>query len=119
VGHRRDDASGLTESLATEILNALMEFQEAGELVLRGYFALKQYADYRTTNDLDAWWRTGRTERTMACLRSVMTEVAKRRGLTLAEREWGETVPFELSEEDRKIFSFQAAEPRTERVIGR
>lgn len=55
----------------------------------------------------------------MACLRSVMTEVAKRRGLTLAEREWGETVSFELSEEDRKIFSFQAAEPRTERVIGR
>jgi hypothetical protein len=109
MGHQRDDASALAESLATEVLNALMEFQEAGELVLGGYFALKQYADYRTTNDLGAWWRTGRTERTMACLRSVMSEVAKRRGLTFAEREWGETVSFELAEEGRKIFSFQVA----------
>ena len=60
-----DDPTSLTESWATEILNALTSFPEAGELVLGGYFALSQYADYRTTNDLDAWWRTGRSERTM------------------------------------------------------
>ncbi|MSR19739.1 MAG: hypothetical protein EXR91_01990 [Gemmatimonadetes bacterium] len=104
-----DDPTRLTESLATEILNALTGFPEAGELVLGGYFALSQYADYRTTNDLDAWWRTGKSERTMACLRQVIGEVAARFDLSLSQREWGETVSFELSQRDRKVFSFQVA----------
>lgn len=97
------------ESLAAEILEALRKFPESGELVLGGYFALRRYLDYRTTQDVDAWWRTGRTERTMACLRRVMTDVAQRHGLSLATREWGETVSLELSEGTRKLFSFQVA----------
>lgn len=65
--------------------------------------------DYRTTHDLDAWWKSGRTEPTIARLRSVMTDVAGRHGLAFNEREWGETVSFELSDEGRKVFSFQVA----------
>lgn len=102
-------SSERVEPLTSEILDGLRRFPEAGEIVLGGYFALKQYLDYRTTRDLDAWWKTGKTERTMACIRQVMSEVAERHGLNLAEREWGETVSFELSEGERKIFSFQIA----------
>lgn len=101
--------SGRSESLAAEILSALTAFPEAEELVLGGYFALRQYADYRATNDLDAWWRTGKTERTMACLRQVMVGVAERHDLVFAERAWGETVSLELAEDGRKIFSLQVA----------
>lgn len=100
---------GRVERLAEEILSDLRKFPESGEVVLGGYFALKEYVDYRTTHDLDAWWKTGRTERTMACIRRVMEAVAERHGLTFAQREWGETVSFELSEGERKIFSFQIA----------
>ena len=98
-----------TEGLATDVLSALRKFPEAGELVLGGYFALRRYVDYRTTHDLDAWWRTGRTETTMTSVRRAMGEVAERHGLELSERSWGETVSFELVEEGRKIFSFQIA----------
>lgn len=115
-----DQSRDRTEGLATEVLSALTKFPEAGELVLGGYFALRRYADYRTTHDLDAWWKTGRTESTMTSVRSAMGEVAERRGLELSERSWGETVSFELLEGKRKIFSFQIAvrsvelEPATE-----
>ena len=97
------------EPLATEVLENLQGFPEAGEIVLGGYFALKRYVDYRTTHDLDAWWKTGRTERTMVCIRRVMNAVAQRHGLALSEREWGDTASFELSENKQKIFSFQIA----------
>jgi len=103
-----DDAER-TESLATEILTALEGFPESGQLVLGGYFALSRFVDYRTTHDLDAWWKTRRTEATMARLRSVMSDVARRHGLAFSEREWGETVSLELSEAGRKVFSFQVA----------
>jgi hypothetical protein len=97
------------ERLAEEILSALRECSDAGEIVLGGYFALRQYADYRTTRDLDAWWTTGRTERAVACIRRVMERVAARHGFTFAEREWGETVSFEFVQDRRTLFSFQIA----------
>lgn len=109
MSERKREGPEPVEPLAAEILKGLRSFPEAGELVLGGYFALKQYVDYRRTRHLDAWWRTGKTEGTMACIRQVMKEVAERHGLTLAERGWGETVSFELSQRERKIFSFQIA----------
>ncbi|MBI4546015.1 MAG: hypothetical protein HY703_12515 [Gemmatimonadetes bacterium] len=95
--------------LAEEILSSLRECPEAGDIILGGYFALKQYLDYRATHDLDAWWRTGRTEGAVACIQRVMRAVADRHGLRFAQREWGETLSFELADERRKIFSFQIA----------
>lgn len=103
------DSTAQVDPLSTEILNALKGFPEAAEIVLGGYFALSRYAPYRTTHDLDAWWRTAKTERTMRCIQRVMTEVAQRHGFVLAEREWGDTVSFELVKAERKIFSFQIA----------
>jgi hypothetical protein len=47
------------EPLAAEILEALRDSPVAGEIVLGGYFVLREYADYRTTHDLDAWWKSG------------------------------------------------------------
>jgi hypothetical protein len=55
-----------TDALAAEVLSGLQAFPESAELVLGGYFALRRYADYRATHDPHAWWKTGRTEPTMA-----------------------------------------------------
>jgi len=104
-----EQSGNRTEELATDVLSALTKSPEAGELVLGGYFALRRYVDYRTTHDLHAWWRTGRTEPTMTSVRRAMREAAERHGLELSERSWGETVSLELVEEGRKIFSFQIA----------
>jgi hypothetical protein len=101
--------TGGTDALAAEVLSGLRAFPESAELVLGGYFALRRYADYRATHDLDAWWKTGRTEPTMTRVREVMQDVAGRHGLTLVERAWGETVSFELADDERKVFSFQIA----------
>jgi hypothetical protein len=109
MGDQQPEARQRLEGLAEDILSSLRGCPDAGEIVLGGYFALKQYVDYRTTHDLDAWWRTGRTERVTACIRRVMREVGERHGLKYAEREWGETASFELSDDRRKVFSFQIA----------
>jgi len=106
---RASDGPPRADSLALEILDGLRGRPEAGEIVLGGYFALKRFADYRATNDLDAWWRTGRVEHTMQTVRQAMADVAARHNLELAVREWGETASFELLDGGRKIFSFQIA----------
>jgi len=97
------------EPLATEILEALRTSPAAGEIVLGGYFALRQYMDYRVTHDVDAWWRTGRSETAMRAIQGALSEVANRHELKVREREWGETVSFELVGEGGTIFSFQIA----------
>lgn len=108
------------DPLASEILERLRDSPAAGEIVLGGYFALKHYLDYRATHDLDAWWRTGRTEEAMRAIREAVGTVAERHGMEWREREWGETVSFDLLREGRRVFSFQVAvrtvelEPSTE-----
>lgn len=97
------------ESLAEEILERLRESPAAGEIVLGGYFALRERIDYRATHDLDAWWRSGRSERAMAAIRDAMQAVSRKRRLEVRERAWGETVSFELMRAGKAIFSFQIA----------
>jgi hypothetical protein len=97
------------DPLAREILDALRGRPASGEIVLGGYVALSYHVDYRQTRDIDAWWRTGPKAETLAAIRQAMEDVAGRHGLELNERQWGEMVSFELSRENRKVFSFQIA----------
>jgi hypothetical protein len=97
------------DPLAIEILERLQRSPEAGEIVLGGYFALREHLDYRATHDLDAWWRTGRSEGAMRAIRGAMEAVARAHGLELRERAWGETVSFELGRDGHGVFSFQIA----------
>jgi hypothetical protein len=96
------------DPLAAEILEELSGRPESAEIVLGGYFAMRHYLDYRHTHDIDAWWKTGRKEDTLECIRHAMQTVADRHRLELQVREWGETVSFELREK-KKVFSFQIA----------
>lgn len=100
---------GRIDPLAAEMLEILRDSPAAGEIVLGGYFALQHYADYRPTRDLDAWWRTGRTEEALEAIRWASKAVAERHGMKVREREWGETVSLDLARGEKTVFSFQIA----------
>jgi hypothetical protein len=105
------------DPLATEILDELRNDPEAAQtVVLGGYFALKHYADYRSTADVDAWWGSGASpserEKTLDRLRSIAHDVARRHGMLVKERISGrsEVVSIEFMREGKAVFSFQIEE---------
>jgi len=97
------------DPLAESILAELVDRREAGEIVLGGYVALQHYTDYRTTHDLDAWWRTKSSPATERVIRAAMQKIAAGQGYELRERRFGETSSFELRRDGKKRFSFQIA----------
>ena len=97
------------DPLAEKILEQLVGRPEAAEIVLGGYFALQHYAHYRTTHDIDAWWRRAPSIATQQVIREAMQHIASAKGYELQERRFGDTVSFELRRERRKRFSFQIA----------
>lgn len=97
------------DPLAVKVLNRLAGRPEGAEIVLGGYFALQHYTNYRITHDIDAWWLTKPSAATEHALREVMDLVAQETGHELRERQFGETISFELSREGKKRFSFQIA----------
>ena len=95
--------------LAEDILQRLSRFPDASEIVLGGYFALQHYAGYRTTRDIDAWWKSRATRSAEEALRTVMQEVAQASGYELKERSFADTLSLELHRGGVKEFSFQIA----------
>jgi hypothetical protein len=98
-----------TDPLAESILAELALRPGSEQVVLGGYFVLRSYIDYRSTHDIDAWWKTRADITTEAAIRHAMKTVADAKGLLLNERRFGETVSFELSNKKTKVFSFQIA----------
>ncbi|HMO27329.1 MAG TPA: hypothetical protein PKB10_13780, partial [Tepidisphaeraceae bacterium] len=79
------------------------------EVVLGGYFALQRHLDYRTTHDVDAWWRTRATQTAIESIRRAVAAVALKHQLQTRERRFGETLAFDLLRDSRAVFSFQIA----------
>ena len=97
------------DPLAEKVLDSLAGRPEAGEIVLGGYFALQHYIDYRTTHDIDAWWRTQLSAAAQRAIAQSMQEVADATGHDLRQRRFGETISWEMLREGKKRFSFQIA----------
>jgi len=98
------------EPFARAFLERLANDPQASEFVLGGYFALKHYLDYRTTADIDAWWRERLDPDALRAAREAFKATADEFGLGFGERSWGETVSLEaIGEHDRKTFSFQVS----------
>lgn len=95
------------DPLAESILAELSRHAGSEQVVLGGYFALRQHVDYRTTHDIDAWWKTRADPLAETAIRAAMRKVASDQGLILNERRFGETVSFELRQHKSKVFSFQ------------
>lgn len=99
------------DPLALELLEGLAGHAAARAFVLGGYFALKHYWDYRPTHDVDAWWdsaaSTPEREAARAALRQVLSDIAGRRGLTVAGRRFGDTESWALNQAGKTLFTFQ------------
>ncbi len=89
-------------------LQALVDRDLAGRIVLGGALGLLHYLDYRPTKDVDAWWspEVGAEEQ-----RRVVhaIETALRASGSVRTRAWGDVVSIELHDGNRAVFSFQIA----------
>lgn len=97
------------DPLADRVLSLLAGIPEADRIVLGGYLALQHHLDYRSTHDIDAWWRDRADAGAEAAIRRVMQQVADETGMTLEERRFGDTLSLELVRDGRQRFSFQIA----------
>ena len=97
------------DPLAEKLLDRLSGRPDCAEVVLGGYFALKHYLDYRTTHDIDAWWRTRANQATEQAVEQTMRALALEEGLNYTRRIFGDTASFELLRDQKRIFSFQIA----------
>jgi len=97
------------DPLAEHVLSLLAGIPEADRIVLGGYLALQHHLDYRSTHDIDAWWRDRADAAAEASIRRVMQQVAADTRMTLRERRFGDTMSFELVREGQQRFSFQIA----------
>lgn len=93
---------------ARACLNALVESSLSDRISIGGALGLFHYLDYRLTQDVDAWWSEGLTQ-------AEKQEVVDTLHRTLADfggvsaRAWGDVVSIELSQDNKKVFSFQIA----------
>lgn len=96
------------DPVADAILTRIAGFEEAGEIVLGGYFALQHYAPYRTTHDIVAWWKKSAVDSTERAIAEVMsTFVQTLDSMSTSIRRFGETASFELTRGGKRFFSFQ------------
>jgi hypothetical protein len=70
---------------------------------------LLHFIDYRSTNDLGAWWQTEATGVERREVEEVVTAALSAYGEVRIHR-WGDVVSIELLEGTKKVFSFQIAE---------
>jgi Nucleotidyl transferase AbiEii toxin, Type IV TA system len=96
-------------ALAADVLDKLRGQPAAEHIILGGGVALQHYCPYRTTVDLDAWWRDRARKDTEGLLEQVLTAVGQERGLTYQRRSFGDTQSFELLRESKKVFTVQIA----------
>jgi hypothetical protein len=97
------------DPLTERVLLLLSGRPEGDQIVLGGYLALQHYVDYRTTHDIDAWWRSRADPSAETVIRQVMQQVAAETQMALRERRFGDTLSFELAQEGQQRFSFQIA----------
>jgi hypothetical protein len=102
------------DPFAQAFLERLQREPSARAFVLGGYFALQHYLDYRSTNDVDAWWAAGRDDAALGVARKIFRETAEHFRWEFRERSWGDTVSLEAWDDGRKAFSFQVADRTVE-----
>lgn len=95
--------------LAVAILEELSKGEGTSSIILGGGVALQHYCNARETQDVDAWWKGFPDQKARKSIERAMEAVSRETGLKLSKREWSETVSYELSDDENKVFSFQIA----------
>lgn len=93
-------------ALAT--LDALAESRLGRHFTIGGALGLLHYLDYRSTNDVDAWWEATATTQDRTAVLAVVERALEAFG-KVTQRTWGDVTSIDLQEDGRTIFSFQIA----------
>jgi len=93
---------------ARACLEALVKAKLAGCISLGGAFGLFHYFDYRSSQDVDAWWSESAGEQEKQAVLEVLETSLSTFG-SVRRRAWGDVVSIELSRDDKVVFSFQIA----------
>ena len=93
---------------AEACLNALVRADLADRISIGGALGLFHYVDYRPTQDVDAWWSQTVTDaqkkEVIYAIQSELESFGR-----VSTRSWGDVVSIELSQKNKKVFSFQIA----------
>jgi hypothetical protein len=95
-------------TFAETCLAALAGSGAGAHVSLGGAFALAHYHEFRTTNDVDAWWSEDCTEAEQRSVLETITEALRAFG-RVRERRHGDVVSIELEQDGKTVFSFQVA----------
>ncbi len=98
--------------LSEEAVDCLRALADAGlgrSLSLGGAVGLMHYVDYRSTQDIDAWWNPTTTPATRERILSVVEEALSRSG-EVRRRSWGDVIALDLRRGGKVVFSFQVAD---------
>ena len=89
-------------------LKSLVDAGIADRISLGGALGLFHYLDYRLTQDVDAWWsermRQDEKQEVIDTLHRALADFG-----VVSVRAWGDVVSIELTQDDKKVFSFQIA----------
>jgi len=99
--------------LAAICLQTLVEQDLAHALSIGGALGLLHYLDYRSTNDVEAWWAPDTDAATHSAVIRLLEAALQPFG-EVRTRAWGDVVSIELKEEGRKVFSVQIAHRATQ-----
>jgi len=90
-------------------LTAIMTCPSGSKVSLGGAFGLAHYHEFRTTNDIDAWWNDDCPSQDKAAVLQTVHHALSQFGPVI-QRRHGDVVSVELQENGRIIFSFQIAQ---------
>jgi hypothetical protein len=77
-------------------------------LSIGGAFGLAHFHEYRTTHDVDAWWRQPVSSEDRDAIVAALTRALEPFGIART-RAWGDVVSVELDQGGKTVFSFQIA----------
>lgn len=89
-------------------MQSLTEHGLARFLSIGGAVGLSYYHQYRTTNDIDAWWESDTGEQDHQKVLQIIEQTLKRYG-EVNRRTWGDVSSVELLREGKVVFSMQIA----------
>lgn len=93
---------------ASACLEALKSSGLGRYIVLGGAFGLAHYHEYRTTKDIDAWWRDDAGEKERESVTKLLEKTLEKFG-EVSLRRFGDVVSIDLHKEGQVTFNFQIA----------
>jgi predicted nucleotidyltransferase component of viral defense system len=108
MNHIQPQQPSNLSAYAHACLNALVESGLSDRISIGGALGLFHYLDYRLTQDVDAWWSEPLTQDEKQEVIDTLFQTLTGFG-PVSKRAWGDVISIELTQDNKKVFSFQIA----------